>query len=68
MSDFGALTYGLKVGVQLTGRTEFDLNGGYYQQTANGHPADAIGQLKSQNLFAGTNATFAFLSYVWDFH
>ena len=68
LSDFGALTYGLKVGVQLTGRTEFDLNGGYYQQTANGHPADAIGQLKSQNLFAGTNATFAFLSYVWDFH
>ena len=68
LSNFTALTYGLKLGVQLTGRTEFDLSGGYYQQTGNGHPADAIGQLKSQNLFAGTNSAFVFLSYVWDFH
>ena len=68
LSNFNGLTYGLKFGVQLTGRTEFDLSGGYYQQTGNGHPADAIGQLKSQNLFAGTNSSFVFLSYVWDFH
>ncbi len=68
LSDFSALTYGLKLGLKLTGRTEIDLHGGYYQQTGNGHPADAIGQLKNQTLFAGTNASFVFLSYVWDFH
>jgi hypothetical protein len=68
LGKFTAITYGAKVGFNLTGRTEFYVRGGYYQQTGDGHPADAIGQLKQQNLFAGTNAAFVFLGYNWDFH
>jgi len=68
LGNFTSLTYGLKLGLKLTARTEIDLRGGYYQQTGNGHPADAIGQLKQQNLFAGTSAAFAYLGYTWDFH
>ncbi len=68
LGKFTSMTYGLKVGFKLTGRTEFYLSGDYYRQTGNGHPADVIGQLKQQNLFAGTNAGFFLLGYTWDFH
>ena len=68
LGKFSSLTYGMKVGFNLTGRTELDLRGMYYQQTGDGHPADAIGQLRQQNLFAGTKAAFVFLEYTWDFH
>lgn len=68
LGKFTSLTYGLKLGYQLTGRTELYIRGGYYQQSGDGHPADAIGQLKTQNLFSGTKATFAFIGYTWDFH
>ena len=33
------------------------LRGDYYSQTGDGHPADAVGQLRNQNLFAGVKAT-----------
>ncbi len=68
LEQFTSLTYGLKVGFKPTGRTEFYVRGGYYQQTGNGHPADAFGQLSGQNLFAGSKAAFVFLGYTWDFH
>ena len=68
LGSFTSLTYGVKIGFKLSGRTEFYLRGGYYEQTGNGHPADALGQLKSQNLFAGSKAPFVFLGYTWDFH
>ncbi len=68
LGKFTSLTYGVKAGFNLTGRTELYLRGGYYQQTGDGHPADAIGQLKNQNLFSGTKAAFVFLGYTWDFH
>jgi hypothetical protein len=68
LGKFTAITYGAKVGFNPTGRTELYLRGGYYQQTGDSHPADAIGQLKQQNLFAGTNAAFVFFGYNWDFH
>ncbi|MGZ5988674.1 MAG: DUF3570 domain-containing protein, partial [Rhizomicrobium sp.] len=68
LEAFTSLTYGVKLGFNLTGRTELYFRGGYYQQTGNGHPAGAIGQLATQNLFAGTNAAFGFVGYTWDFH
>jgi hypothetical protein len=68
LEKFTSLTYGMKVGFKLSGRTEVYLRGGYYQQTGDGHPADAFGQLSQQNLFAGSKAAFVFLGYTWDFH
>lgn len=68
LEAFTSLTYGVKLGFNLTGRTELYFRGGYYRQTGNGHPAGAIGQLANQNLFAGTNAAFGFVGYTWDFH
>ncbi len=68
LNAFTATTFAIKYGFHLTPRTEFDLSGGYYRQVGNGHPADAIGQLKQQDLFAGSDAAFVFLGYNWDFH
>jgi len=68
LGKFNSLTYGVKYGFKPTGSTELYVRGGYYQQTGDGHPAGAIGQLKNQNLFAGTKAAFVFIGYSWDFH
>jgi hypothetical protein len=68
LGKFTSMTYGGKIGLALTGRTELYVRGGYYVQTGNGHPADAIGQLKNQDLFSGTKALFGFVGYTWDFH
>lgn len=68
LGKFTSITYGAKIGFALSGRTELYLRGGYYQQTGDGHPAGAIGQLKNQDLFSGTKAMFAFVGYTWDFH
>lgn len=68
LGKFTSLTYGMKVDFKLSGRTELYLRGGLYRQTGDGHPADAIGQLKDQNLFSGSKAVFAFIGYTWDFH
>ena len=68
LGKFTSITYGAKVGYALSGRTELYIRGGFYNQTGDGHPADAIGQLKNQNLFSGTKAMFAFVGYTWDFH
>jgi hypothetical protein len=68
LGKFTSITYGAKIGFALSGRTEIYLRGGYYDQTGNGHPADAVGQLKGQDLFSGTKAMFAFVGYTWDFH
>jgi opacity protein-like surface antigen len=68
LGKFTSITYGAKVGYALSGRTEIYLRGGYYSQTGNGHPADAVGQLRGQDLFSGTKAMFAFAGYTWNFH
>lgn len=68
LGKFTSLTYGVKVGLYVTDRTELYARVAYYDQTGDGHPADAIGQLRNQNLFSGTKAAFAFIGYTWDFH
>jgi Protein of unknown function (DUF3570) len=67
LGQFVGLTYGLKVGFDLTRSTEIYVRGAYYQQTGNGHPSDAIGQLKQQNLFTGVNAAYVMMGYSWNF-
>ncbi len=49
-------------------RSEIYVRGQYYRQSDNGHPANAIGQLKSQNLFAGISASSVILGVTWTFH
>jgi hypothetical protein len=68
LSRFDALTYGMKIGFRLSGRSELYLRGDYYTQTGDGHPASAIGQLRSQDLFAGTKAAIVQVGYQWKFH
>jgi hypothetical protein len=68
LGKFHALTYGTKIGYKWNGRSEIYLQADYYVQAGNAHPSDAIGQLKQQNLFAGTKATFFMVGYQWDFH
>jgi hypothetical protein len=67
LGQFTGLTYGAKLGFTLTPKIEVYLRGEYYQQMGNGHPADAIGQLKQQNLFGGVNAAYALLGFTWNF-
>jgi hypothetical protein len=68
LGAFTGTTVGAKVGFQVGGSSEVYIQGAYYQQTGNGHPADAVGQLRQQNLFSGTKAAIVFLGYTWDFH
>ena len=68
LGKFDALTYGAKIGFTISKRSEIYIKAAYYDQTGNGHPSDAIGQLRAQNLFSGTKASTIFLGYIWDFH
>ena len=68
LGKFSALTYGLKLGVNVTRASEIYLRGEYYVQSGDGHPADAIGQLKQQDLFAGVKAVTVMTGYSWIFN
>ena len=68
LGAFTSTTLAAKFGFILNKRSEFYLKAEYYDQTGNGHPSGAIGQLKQQNLFAGATATVVFAGYTWDFH
>jgi hypothetical protein len=68
LDKFHALTYGMKLGFKWNARSEVYLQGDYYAQAGDPHPADAIGQLRRQNLFTGTKAAFAMIGYQWNFH
>jgi hypothetical protein len=68
LGRFDALTYGMKIGFRLSGRSELYIRGDYYVQTGDSHPASAIGQLRNQDLFVGTKAAMVQLGYQWKFH
>jgi hypothetical protein len=68
LSRFDAVTYGLTLGVHISGRTELYLRGNYYTQMGQHHPVDAIGQLRNQNLFQGANAAIIEGGLQWKFH
>jgi hypothetical protein len=65
LGKFQGLTYGVKIGLKLTENAELFVRGEYYRQTGDGHPADAIGQLKDQNLFQGVSAGFGMIGLSW---
>ena len=68
LGTFHALTYGAKLGLSLSKRSEIYLKAEYYHQSGAAHPAVAFGQLTQQNLFTGSNAAILFMGYSWDFH
>ena len=68
LSRFDAVTYGLMLGVHVSGRTELYLRGDYYTQMGQHHPVDAPGQLRTQNLFQGANAAIIEAGLQWKFH
>jgi hypothetical protein len=63
LAQFHALTYGAKFGMNLDEGSEINLRIEYYDQHGNGSPADAIGQLRQQNLFPDLKAVTLLLGY-----
>ena len=56
LAAFDAWTYGLRWRHTLASGREISLRAEYYQQRGDSHPADAIGQLKNQDLFPDLDA------------
>ncbi len=67
VGQFDSTTFGLKVGFRVGTSGELYLRGSVYNQTGNGHPTDAIGQLKNENLFSGVKAYAGLLGYTFVF-
>jgi hypothetical protein len=67
LADFRALTYGMKFGVKLDEGSELNFRAEYYDQHGNGHPADAIGQLRQQDLFPDLKAFTLIVGYSFAF-
>jgi hypothetical protein len=62
-----ALTYGIKIGMPLDDDKELSLRVEYYDQQGNGSPAEAIGQLRQQNLFPSLKAVTVLLGFRYSF-
>ena len=56
LGAFTGLTFGVTLGLKVGEFSELYLRGEYYDQSGNGHPAQAIGQLAQQNLFGAVKA------------
>ncbi len=56
LGQFDATTFGIKYGKILSKDNEFSVRLEKYQQKGNSSPTEAVGQLKSQNLFPDLNA------------
>lgn len=67
LGKFRALTYGLKYGMPFNEGSEFNVRVEYYDQHGNGSPANAIGQLRQQNLFPDLQAVMVLLGYSYSF-
>ena len=67
LAAFRAITYGMKFGVRLDEGSELSLRAEYYDQHGNGHPGDAIGQLRQQDLFPDLKAFTLLLGYSFAF-
>lgn len=68
LDAFNASTIALKLGMRVLGHDELYLRAASYQQTGTAHPASAIGDLKTQNLFSGIKATSVILGYSFAFY
>ena len=66
LGQFDASTFGFKTGFMVAGG-ELYLRADHYAQFGNGHPANAIGGLRNENLFAGIKASSAIIGYSFVF-
>lgn len=75
LGKFQALTYGLKIGVPITGHTEFDIPSSElylqvqdYKQTGPSQPSGVIPALAHQNFFSGVQALSVFVGWTMAFY
>ena len=67
LGQFDATTFGIKYGKALSKDSEFSVRVEQYAQTGNSSPSEAIGQLKTQNLFPDLNALVVQFGYSFSF-
>ncbi|MDO9177942.1 MAG: DUF3570 domain-containing protein [Agitococcus sp.] len=67
LGQFDATTFGIKYGKALSKDSEFSVRLEQYAQTGNSSPSEAIGQLKTQNLFPDLNALVVQFGYSFSF-
>jgi hypothetical protein len=67
LGKFHALTYGVKFGMSLDDNTDWSVRVEYYDQVGNGSPAEAVGQLRQQNLFPALKAVTVLLGFHYSF-
>lgn len=67
LAKFDALTFSVKLGVNITPASEIYLRGQYYTQFGEDHPPEAFGQLTQQDLFAEVRALTVMTGYSWTF-
>ena len=68
LGKFDALTVGAKVGLKVNHSGELYVQGEYYRQTGEAHPAGAPGGLGTQTLFTGVRATSILVGYSFAFY
>ncbi|PTQ90447.1 DUF3570 domain-containing protein [Agitococcus lubricus] len=67
LGEFDATTFGIKYGKKLSKDREFSVRVEQYSQSGNSSPSEAIGQLKTQNLFPDLNALVVQFGYSFKF-
>ena len=68
LSDFHAITWGGKIGLKVTPTGELYVQGEHYKQYGVNHPAGAIGDLATENLFSGVSATSVIVGFTFGFY
>lgn len=63
LGDMTTTTFGIKYGVTLARNREFGARLEYMQQSGDGHPAEAIGVTRNQDLYPTVDALILQLSY-----
>jgi len=66
LTAFDAWTFGLKWRHSLPDGREVSFRGAYYLQRGENHPADAVGQLRRQDLFPNLDAFIFEIAYRFD--
>jgi hypothetical protein len=66
LAAFDAWTYGLKLRHTLSDGREISTRLEYYRQRGEDHPADAVGQLRRQDLFPDLDAVIFELGFRFD--
>jgi len=67
LGRFHAQTYGMKFGMRIDRGSEFNIRIEHYSQHGNGSPAEAIGQLRQQDLFPDLKAFTVLVGYTYAF-